>query len=147
MRGMPVDDKVIEVLRERFENEPYAKKFGIKIIDLKEGYSLVEMAVTGDMDNIFNMAHGGAVFSVIDAAFELAGNSGGVVSVALSMNVSYTRPAKAGDILQAEAKETNSTRKTGLYEIKVSNQDGKLVASCQALVYRMDKPLPWLEGQ
>jgi acyl-CoA thioesterase len=137
--------RVLEVLRQRFEQEPYAKKFGIKIIDLKEGYSLVEMVVAEDMENIFNMAHGGAVFSVIDAAFELAGNSGGDISVALSMNVSYTRPAKAGDTLRAEAIETNSTRKTGLYEIKVKNQDEKLVASCQAIVYRMGKPLPWLE--
>ena len=63
--------QVLEVLRERFESEPYAKKFGIKIIDLKEGYSLVEMEVTPDMDNIFNMAHGGAVFSVIDGLLYL----------------------------------------------------------------------------
>lgn len=135
----------IKVLKEQFAKERYARNFGISIIDLKEGYALVEMVVTEDMENIFSMAHGGAIFSVIDAAFELAGNSGGIVSVALNMNVSYTAPAKVGDTLRAEAKEANSTRKTGLYEIMVTNQDEKLVASCQAMVYRMGRPLPWLD--
>ena len=110
------EEKVLKTLRERFEKEPFAKKFGIEIIELKNGYASVSMDVKPDMDNIFNMAHGGAVFSVIDAAFELAGNSSGVMSVALSMNVSYTRAAGAGDVLKAEAIEANSTRRTGLFE-------------------------------
>ncbi len=139
------EEKVIAVLRERFENEAYAKKFGISLVELKTGKAVVEMCVTEDMNNIFDMAHGGAVFSIIDAAFELAGNSRGIISVALNMNISYTYPAKAGDILRGEAVETNSTRKTGLYDIKVTNQDGRMVASCQALVYRKGDPLPWLE--
>jgi acyl-CoA thioesterase len=137
--------EVLKVLRERFQEEPYARKFGIKILDLKVGYALVEMQIREDMENIFNMAHGGAIFSLMDAAFELAGNSGGVVSVALNMSTTYTRPAKTGDVLKAEARETNSTRRTGLYDIRVTNQEGKLVATSQALVYRTGKPLPWLE--
>jgi len=140
------EEKVLAVLRERFEAEPYAKRFGISLLELETGKAVVEMRVTEEMNNIFEMAHGGAVFSLVDAAFELAGNSRGMVSVALSMNVSYTYPAKAGDTLRAEAVETNSTRKTGLYEIKVTNQDGRLVASCQALVYRRGEALPWIEG-
>jgi acyl-CoA thioesterase len=138
--------EALEVLKEQFEKEPYAKKFGIRLIEVRDGYSLMEMEVTSEMNNIFGMAHGGAVFSLIDAAFELAGNSGGIISVALNMNLAYTYPAKAGDVLRAEAKETNSTRKTGLYDIRVTNQDGRMVASCQALVYRKGQPLPWLEG-
>jgi len=64
-----------------------------------------------------------------------------MVSVALSMSVTYTSPAKRGDVLQGEAREINTTRRTGLYEIKVRNQDKKLMASCSALVYRTDKKL------
>ncbi len=132
---------VIEILKERFEAEPFAKKLGIRLLELKEGYALVEMKVREEHENIFGYAHGGAIFALIDAAFELASNSRGIVSVALSMNVTYTSPAKRGDVLQAEAREINTTRKTGLYEIKVRNQHEKLVASCSALVYRTDRKL------
>jgi acyl-coenzyme A thioesterase PaaI-like protein len=44
-------------------------------------------------------------------------------------------------VLTAEAREINTTRKTGLFEIKVRNQEEKLVASCSALGYRTDKKL------
>ncbi len=139
-----MSEKEIQALKGRFGKEPYAKKLGIKIIEIGEGYAYVEMKVTEQMGNIFGMAHGGALFSLIDAAFELAGNSRGVVSVALNMSVTYTYPARPGDVLRAKTKEINLTRKTGLYEIQVINQDGKLVATSQALLYRKEQPLPWL---
>ncbi len=138
---------VIETLKERFEAEPFARGLGIRLLELKEGFARVEMEVKEEHENIFGYAHGGAIFALIDAAFELAGNSRGEVSVALNMNVTYTSPAKRGDLLRAEAKEVNTTRKTGLYEIKVFNQEQKLVASCSALVYRTGRRIDELESQ
>lgn len=136
---------IIDSLMVRFKSEPFARLFGIRIIELENGRALVEMDIKPDMENIFNMAHGGAVFALIDSAFELAGNSGGIISVALNMEIAYTKTAKAGDRLRAEAVEINTTRKTGLYDIKVKNQTGEMVASAQATVYRLGKPLPWLK--
>ncbi len=112
---------VIKILKERFEVEPFARKMGINLKDIKEGYALVEMKVREEHENIFSYVHGGATFALINAAFELAGNSHGTVSVALSMNITYTSPAKQGDVLRAEVKEINTTRRTGLYDIKVRN--------------------------
>ncbi len=131
----------LELLRAKFKEEPFARMLKIELLELKEGYALVEMKITEDMANIFGYAHGGSIFSLIDAAFELAANSSSTVSVALNMNVNYTKAAKAGDILRAEAVEVNSTRKTGLYEIKVKNQDKELIAICSARVYRLDKKM------
>jgi acyl-CoA thioesterase len=45
----------------------------------------------------------------------------------------------------AEAKEINRTHKTAVYEIKVVKGESRLLASCQALVYRLNKPLPFLD--
>jgi len=50
------------------------------------------MTFTPDMENMFGMAHGGAIFSLIDAAFEVASNSHGTMAVALNMNVYYLAP-------------------------------------------------------
>ncbi len=131
--------EVLEILKEKFSSEPYAKKFNIELVELKNGYAKVKMKINDDCTNIFGIAHGGAIFSIMDAAFELASNSSGRLSVALNVNVTFTAPAKVNDILYAEAFEINSTRKTGLYEIKVYNEDGTLVASSHAIVYRKDK--------
>ncbi|MBN1664674.1 MAG: hotdog fold thioesterase [Deltaproteobacteria bacterium] len=140
-----MNDKVRAAIFRQVQKEPFAQKFGLRLIDLAEGYSKVEMDFTPDMENIFGMAHGGALFALIDEAFETASNSHGTVAVALNMNISYTSSPGSGSVLTAEAKELNRTNKTALYDIKVTEGGSRLIASCQALVYRMDKPLPFLD--
>ena len=141
-----MDQKVKEAIFRQVEREPYARKFGLKLIGLEDGYSKVEMNFTHDMENIFGMAHGGALFAIIDEAFETASNSHGTVAVALNMNVTYLSSPSKGSRLVAEAKELSLTNKTASYDIKVVDEQNRLIASCQALVYRTGKPLPFLEG-
>jgi acyl-CoA thioesterase len=139
-----MDDKVRAAIFRQVEQEPFARKFDLQLIDLEAGYSKVSMVFTADMENIFGKAHGGALFALIDEAFETAGNSHGTIAVALNMNISYLSSPSPGATLTAEAREVNQTKKTALYEIRVTEASGKLIATCQALVYRMEKPLPFL---
>jgi len=139
-----MDDKVKEAMFRQVEKEPFAQKFGLRLTDLSEGYSRVEMNFTPDMENIFGLAHGGALFALIDEAFETASNSHGTMAVALNMNITYISSPPPGSTLTAEAREFNRTNRTAVYDIKVVDDRGHLIASCQALVYRMGKPLPFL---
>ncbi len=139
-----MDDKIRQALLKQVEKEPFAQKFGLKLIDLQEGYAKVGMAFTEDMENIFGMAHGGALFALIDESFEIASNSHGTMAVALNMNINYIASPVKGSYLTAEAKESNKTKKTATYDIRVTDSQNNLIAACQALVYRKDKPLPFL---
>jgi acyl-CoA thioesterase len=140
-----MDKKVKEAFFRQVEKEPFTKKFGMKLVDIDEGYSKVEMNFTPDMENILGMAHGGAIFALIDEAFETASNSHGTIAVALNMNITYVSPPSSGSRLTAEAREFSRTQKTASYDIKVADEENNLIASCQALVYRRGKPLPFLE--
>jgi len=139
-----MDDQVKEAMFKQVEREPFAQKFGLKLTDLNEGYSKVEMKFTPDMENIFGLAHGGALFALIDEAFETASNSHGTMAVALNMNITYISSPPPGSTLTAEARELNRTNRTAVYDIKVVDDRGGLIASCQALVYRKGTPLPFL---
>ena len=92
------------------------------------------------MRNMFGMAHGGAIFSLIDEAFEVASNSHGTVSVALSMSVTYVSSPKKGETLQAEAEEVSRSNRVATYDIRVKTAGGDLNALCQALLYRKREP-------
>jgi len=138
------NEGTIQALSREISAEPYGRIFGFRLKDLQPGYALVEMDVTERFRNSLGMVHGGAIFSLIDQAFQAAGNSHGTVAVALNMNISYFKAPKFGDVLRAEAKEINLTRKTGTYAIEVRDQDGQLIANCQAMVYRKDHPLPFI---
>jgi acyl-CoA thioesterase len=142
--GGTMDEKVKAAIFRQVEKEPFAIKFGLRLIDLSDGYSKVEMNFSQDMENIFGMAHGGALFALIDEAFETASNSHGTVAVALNMNITYISPPAQGSRLIAEAKEFNRTNRTAVYDIKVVDDQSNLIASCQALVYRKGNPLPFL---
>ena len=128
----------------KVEKEPFAQKFGIRLIDLEEGYSKVKMKLNSDMENFFGMAHGGALFALIDEAFETASNSHGTVAVALNMNITYISPPSPGSGLIAEAREISRTQRTAVYNIKLFDEQNLLIASCEALVYRKKEALPFL---
>ena len=139
-----MDPNVREAIFNQVGKEPFARKFGLTLTDLDEGYSRVEMDFTPDLENLFGMAHGGALFALIDEAFETASNSHGTVAVALNMNITYIAPPPPGSRLTAEAKEFNRTNRTAVYDIRVTDGQGTLITSCQALVYRKGTPLPFL---
>ncbi len=142
---MPKDTE--KRFREEVQREPFARKFGIELIELGEGTSKVRMKATDNMKNLFGMIHGGAIFALIDEAFETASNSHGTLAVALNMNITYLNAANTGSILTAEAREINRTRKTATYDIRVTDGEGTLIAACTALVYRKGSPLPFLESE
>jgi len=139
-----VDQQVADALWKRVAQEPFARKLGLKLIKLEPGYALVEMTLQPDTANIFETAHGGAIFSLIDEAFELSCNSHGTVAVALSVTVTYHRPPAQGAILRAESREIHRSAKTGTYDIKVTENQDVLIASCQAVAYRKNEKLPFL---
>jgi acyl-CoA thioesterase len=139
-----MDERVKEAIFRKVSAEPFAQKFGIRLLDLEEGYSKVEMTLTSEMENLFGMAHGGALFALIDEAFETASNSHGTLAVALNMNITYIAPPSPGSGLIAEAREFSRTQRTAVYDIKLRDHQDKLIASCEALVYRKGIPLPFL---
>ncbi len=142
-----MDEKLRQAFHSRVEREPFASKFGLKLLEIGDGYSKVEMKFRPDMENLFAMAHGGALFALIDEAFETASNSHGTLAVALNMNVSFIASPEPGSTLRAEAREASLTQKTATYDIKVHDQRGNLIASCMALVYRKGQPLPFIEEE
>ena len=140
-----MDQKVKNAIYSAVENEPFAKAMKISLKELELGYSAVEMIFDpASMNNIYARAHGGALFALIDEAFETAGQTDGTIAVALNVNVTYVSSPEPGVILRAEAKRVSQTKKTASYDIRVSAEDGNLIATCSALAYRTGKPIPFL---
>jgi acyl-CoA thioesterase len=114
----------------------FAKKMGIELQEVRPGYSRVGMTLTPDMLNFHGIPHGGAIFSLADAAFAAASNSHGQTAVALSVTISFLAAAEPGSHLVAEAQELHKGHRSGFYQIAVRKETGDLIATCQAVVYR-----------
>jgi acyl-CoA thioesterase len=140
-----MDSKIKEAIQQGVANEPFARTMKLELKELEEGFSAVEMTYEPEtMDNLFSRAHGGAIFSLIDEAFETVCQTCGAVTVALNVSVTYVASPKGRARLRAEAREISSTKQTASYDIRVSDQEGRLIAFCQALAFRTGKPLPFV---
>ena len=140
-----MDRTVREAIRDAAHQEPFSRLLGIELLELEYGYSRVEMVYDPARQNkIYGRAHGGAVFGLIDEAFETAGQTDGTVAVAMNVNVTYIASPEPGDRLRAEARRVAQTKRTANYDIKVTDSSGRLIAICQALAYRTGKPIPFL---
>jgi acyl-CoA thioesterase len=140
-----MDRAVRKAIFEAVKRESFARELKINLMELEDGHSIVQMIYEPEkMDNMYARAHGGAIFGLIDEAFETAAQTHGTIAVALNVNVTYVSSPEPGQRLQAEARRVSQTKKTASYDIKVTDQNGQVIALCQALAFRTGKPIPFL---
>ena len=138
-----MDKEKEQAFARKVSEEPFAGLLGIRLAEVGDGSAVCEMHYREAHDNILGMAHGGAIFSLIDEAFEISSNSHGTVAVALNMSVTFIKPAKRDSLLRARSTEVSKGARTATYQITVEDEEG-LVATCQALVYRKKERLPFM---
>lgn len=130
-----------KVVAHMLQQDLFSQWLGIKLLDISEGYSKIEMTVRPEMINGFGIVHGGIAFSLADSCFAFACNNRNNLSVALDTSINFTKPVHVGDILTAEAKEIHNGKSTGLYHIAISNQRGHTVAVFKGTCFRTNKTL------
>ena len=137
-----MNGKLHDTLKRRSQEEPYARLLKMEVAEVGTGTASVRMRVSPDLANIFGSTHGGALFSLIDEAFQLACNSHGVLSVALNVSITFMTAPGSGALLEARATEAHRTNRTSSYHCEVRElHDDKLIATAQALAYRTGKPV------
>jgi acyl-CoA thioesterase len=130
-----------EVLEVMLKRDRFTAWLGLVVDEIGLGYCKLHFRVTDTMLNGFDMAHGGVLFSASDSALAFACNSHGILTVALEVSISFTRPARAGDLLTVEAQEANLGNRIGIYDIRTTNEEGELVALFKGTAYRTGKPV------
>ncbi len=110
-----------------FMDDAASRGLGMQIEAVGPGYARIAMTVRPDMLNGFRICHGGFITTLADSAFAFACNSYNEVTVASGIVVDFLAPAHEGDRLVAECHEVARTGRTGVYDIKVTDQQGKAV--------------------
>jgi acyl-CoA thioesterase len=102
---------------------------GIELLDVAPSSARLRMTVRDDMVNGHAIAHGGFIFALADSAFAVACNTHGVVTVAAGCDITFAAPARLGDVLLADAVET----------------DGVLIAILRGRSRSLGRPIPGVE--
>ena len=120
-----------------FQSDNYLNALGAKLVEWDGGRAVFRLAPEPCHLNFVGSVHGGALFSLADAALGVACNSWGRVCLALTLEAQFLSAAPVGDVLVATAVERSRTRRTGSYVIDVvSERGGTLRAGFQAMAFR-----------
>lgn len=130
-----------EVVNLMTGNDAFSKWMGVEILEVKEGYSKLQLKIRQEMMNSFGIVHGGIPFSLADTTFALACNNRNNLSVALDCAITFSKAINLGDTLIAEAKEIHNGRSTGVYLVTLTNQDQQQVALFKGTCFRTGKKL------
>jgi acyl-CoA thioesterase len=114
-----------------------SRGLGMKIEAMGPGYSRMAMAVRPEMLNGFKICHGGFITTLADSAFAFACNSYNELTLAAGIAVDFVAPAREGDVLTAEAREATLAGRTGVYDVKVTNQRGETIALLRGRSHRL----------
>jgi acyl-CoA thioesterase len=101
---------------------------GIELLSCEPGRAVMRMTVQSEMLNAHEICHGGMIFTLADSTFAFACNSHNKVTVASGCSIDFLKPARAGDVLTCEGVEQLLQGRYGVYDMKVSNQRGEIVA-------------------
>jgi len=125
---MTEDELAIATAQVMWRDDNASKWLGIKVEEVRPGYARLSMAVTGNMVNGHNLCHGGLIFMLADSAFAFACNSHNQRAVAAGASIEFLAPAFLGDVLTAEGVEQAVQGRTGVYDMRVTNQKQQLIA-------------------
>lgn len=126
-------------LDEMFRRTPMYATLGIELLDWGPGWATLTMTPTAALGNLAGSLHGGATFTLADAAFEVACNSWGRLAVALETTCHYHAPAPLEGTITAEAWEVSRGGRTASYGLRVTDGADQVLSSYLALAYRTSR--------
>ncbi|PHM65590.1 phenylacetic acid degradation protein PaaD [Xenorhabdus stockiae] len=120
-----------------YTKDACANHMGMQIDYIDIGIAQLSMTIVPTMLNGHKTCHGGIIFSLADTAFAYACNSEGIAAVASGCNIDFIHPVFNGDRLTANASVQHQGKTNGLYDVKITNQNGKTVAFFRGHSHRL----------
>ncbi|HEY8047664.1 MAG TPA: hydroxyphenylacetyl-CoA thioesterase PaaI [Ramlibacter sp.] len=100
----------------------------MELVSCEPGRAVMRMAVRREMLNGHEICHGGFIFTLADSTFAFACNSHNQATVAAGCSIEFLKPGKLGDLLTCEGAEQMLQGRHGIYDMRVTNQHGEVIA-------------------
>ncbi len=121
-----------------FDNDRFARKAGVELLEVSDGYAVARMPVEQDHLNAVGVCQGGALFTLADLAFAAASNNSGHTTLSLSSNITFVRSVSKGYVY-ATAREIVNHHRVPFIEIRLTDEQEEVIAIVTASGYRKQK--------
>lgn len=110
-------------------NDTFAAQLDVEITEVSPDHAVAMMPLNAVQRNGMGNAHGGAIFTLADMAFGAAAIMTGTVFVSANASINYLAAGRIGP-LRAEARKVRCGKSLGVYDIRITDADGTLIAIC-----------------
>jgi acyl-CoA thioesterase len=126
---MTPEEKAAKVGEAMFAADRASREFmQMELVSCEPGCAVMRMTVREPMLNGHEICHGGLIFTLADSTFAYACNSHNKSTVASGCTIEFLKPGRRGDVLTCEGVERVLQGRHGIYDMKVTNQHGEIVA-------------------
>ena len=119
----------------------FAANAGCRLTEVDNEHAIAEMIVTAEHLNGGQVCQGGALFTLADLAIAALMNSRGLLTFGINNSVMFVSSAKEGDLLRAEAVSVSDHHTIPSVEVRVTNQEGRLICHVTGMGYRKSIPI------
>ena len=120
----------------------FAANAGCRLTEVDDEHAVAEMLVTQEHLNGGQVCQGGALFTLADLAIAALMNCRGQLTFGINNSIMFVSSAKEGDLLRAEAVNVSNHPKIPSVEVRVTNQEGRLICHVTGMGYRKSISLP-----
>ena len=124
------------------KNDRFAAQAGCHITEVDNNHAVAVMTVTQQHLNGGNVCQGGALFTLADLAIAALMNYSGQLTFGIQNSIMFVSSALEGDVLTAEATCVCDHHKIPSMEVRVTNQEGRLICHVTGMGYRKPVTVP-----
>ena len=129
-------------IQEFFKGDAFAIAAGVELLEAGNGFARACMEIKPMHLNGGGVCQGGAIFTLADFAFAVATNSHAQLTFSINSEIHIFKSEKNG-LLYAEAHEVFNGSRLANCEVKITNEQGELIATFNGTGYRKDMQLPF----
>jgi acyl-CoA thioesterase len=126
------EDGAFAELRQKVDEAGLARRFGMRLRELGEGYAVASMLVDEHLDNWLGRTHGGAIMSLADQALSAASATISGVPMAIQFNINFLASPAKGEEVFATARQVQVGRRVAVFDFEVRDSSNRLLAQGQA---------------
>lgn len=120
----------------------FGDDLGIVTTKITAGHAECELPVTERFLNPIGSIHGGCLFTIADIAAGSAAASGGTLMTTVSSDFHFLTPGIGCRTLYAAADAIKEGKQICVYEVKVKDENGKILAEGTFTYFNLGKPIP-----
>lgn len=126
----------LEKMQEILKENGFAQLLGMELLEVREGFARGRIRLEERYANIYGGMHGGCSYALADTLAGIAASTYGNFVTTIDGKMNYLLPMKDTTYVNCEAHVVRQGGRIGVYEARITNDAGELLATADFTYYR-----------